>query len=164
MGPLWAGSAALRTSRGSGTLMLLPSLAPTPRSGAGHQLQDVWFWVPWNRGAWAQLQLLDLKSTFSYPEFPPAWPLSTALSIQSIYPMLLHPWNFPGKNTGMSCRFLLQGIFLTQGMNPHLLHWQADSLPLSHIRSLIQCTQTLKQGWKRESISGKQICSCTWKG
>ena len=25
--------------------------------------------------------------------------------------------------------FLLQGIFLTQRLNPHLLHWQADSLP-----------------------------------
>ena len=24
---------------------------------------------------------------------------------------------------------LLQGIFLAQGLNPHLLHWQADSLP-----------------------------------
>ena len=31
--------------------------------------------------------------------------------------------------------FLLQGIFLTQGLNPQLLHWQADSLPLSHQRS-----------------------------
>ena len=31
--------------------------------------------------------------------------------------------------------FLLQGIFLTQGSNPHLLHWQVDSLPLSHLRS-----------------------------
>ena len=28
--------------------------------------------------------------------------------------------------------FLLQGIFLTQGLNPHLLYWQAGSLPLSH--------------------------------
>ena len=27
---------------------------------------------------------------------------------------------------------LLQGIFLTQGLNLCLLHWQADSLPLSH--------------------------------
>ena len=26
--------------------------------------------------------------------------------------------------------FLLQGIFLTQRLNPHLLHWQADSLPI----------------------------------
>ena len=27
----------------------------------------------------------------------------------------------PGKNTGVSCHFLLQGVFLTQGSNPHLL-------------------------------------------
>ena len=27
---------------------------------------------------------------------------------------LLCPWDFPGKNTGMSCHFLLQGIFLTR--------------------------------------------------
>ena len=49
---------------------------------------------------------------------------------------LLCPWTFPGKNTGVGCHFLLQGIFLTQGSNPHLLcllHWQADSLPLSHL-------------------------------
>ena len=26
---------------------------------------------------------------------------------------LLCPWNFPGKNTGESCHFLFQGIFLT---------------------------------------------------
>ena len=26
---------------------------------------------------------------------------------------LLSPWNFPGKNTGLGCHFLLQGIFLT---------------------------------------------------
>ena len=28
---------------------------------------------------------------------------------------LLCPWDFPGKNTGVGCCFLLQGIFLTQG-------------------------------------------------
>ena len=33
---------------------------------------------------------------------------------------LLCPWNFPGKNTGVGCHFLLQGIFLTQGSNLHL--------------------------------------------
>ena len=38
----------------------------------------------------------------------------------------------PGKNTGVSCHFLLQGIFLTQRLNPHLLHWQAESLPMCH--------------------------------
>ena len=38
---------------------------------------------------------------------------------------------FPGKNTGMGYHFLLQGIFLTQGSNPHLLQ-SGDSLQLSH--------------------------------
>ena len=45
------------------------------------------------------------------------------------------PWNIPGKNTGGDCHFLLQRIFLTQGLNPQLLvscYWQADSLPLHH--------------------------------
>ena len=42
------------------------------------------------------------------------------------------PWNFPGKNTGEGCLFLLQGIIPTQGSNPRffrLLHGQVDSLP-----------------------------------
>ena len=35
---------------------------------------------------------------------------------------LLCPWDSPGKNTGMGCHFLLQGIFPTQGSNPGLPH------------------------------------------
>ena len=35
----------------------------------------------------------------------------------------------------MDCHFLLQGIFLTQGSNPHLLYWQVDSLLLHHLGS-----------------------------
>ena len=41
----------------------------------------------------------------------------------------------PGRNTGVGCHALLQGIFLTQGSDPcllHLLRWQVDSLPLHH--------------------------------
>ena len=30
---------------------------------------------------------------------------------------LLCPWDFPGKNSGVGCQFLLQGIFPTQGLN-----------------------------------------------
>ena len=44
---------------------------------------------------------------------------------------LLGPWDSPGKSTGVGFHFLLQGIFLTQGLNVsilHILHWQADSL------------------------------------
>ena len=44
--------------------------------------------------------------------------------------MSLCPWDSIGKNTGMGCHALLQGICLTQGSNPHLLlgrwflyHW-----------------------------------------
>ena len=36
----------------------------------------------------------------------------------------------PGKNTGIGCHFLLQRLFLTQGWNPHLLHWEVGSLQL----------------------------------
>ena len=45
---------------------------------------------------------------------------------------------FPGRNTEVGCHFLLQGIFPTQGLNPCLLcllHWQTDSLLLSHLGS-----------------------------
>ena len=35
---------------------------------------------------------------------------------------LLCPWDSPGKNTGVGCHPFLQGIFLTQGSNPDLLH------------------------------------------
>ena len=47
---------------------------------------------------------------------------------------LLCPWDSPDKNTGVGCHFLIQGIFLTQGLNPHLLsllQWQAGSLLLA---------------------------------
>ena len=35
---------------------------------------------------------------------------------------LLCPWNSPGKNTGVGSHSLLQGIFLTQGLNVGLPH------------------------------------------
>ena len=38
----------------------------------------------------------------------------------------------PGKNTRVGCHSILHGIFPTQGLNLHLLRWQAGSLPLSH--------------------------------
>ena len=58
----------------------------------------------------------------------------TLLRLHGLWPArLLCSWNFPSKNTGVGCHFLLQGIFLTQGSNLHLLyllHWQMGSLPL----------------------------------
>ena len=63
-----------------------------------------------------------------------SFPWSTLISWISrlLSTSLLCPWDFPGKNIGVGCHFLLQRIFPTQRPNPNLLHWQADSLPLSH--------------------------------
>ena len=43
-----------------------------------------------------------------------------------------HPWDFPSKNTGAGCHFLLQGIFLSQGLNLGLLHCRKMLHSLSH--------------------------------
>ena len=51
---------------------------------------------------------------------------------------LLCPWDSPGKNTGVGCHALLQGIFLIQGLNPHLLcllHCRQVLYPLNHLGS-----------------------------
>ena len=45
---------------------------------------------------------------------------------------LLCPWDFPGKNIGVSCRFLPRGIFPDPGTEPLSLAWRVDSLPLCH--------------------------------
>ena len=54
------------------------------------------------------------------------WPMGCSLPGSSVHR------DSPGKNTGVGCYALLQGIFLTQRSNPHfwsLLHWQTGSLP-----------------------------------
>ena len=55
---------------------------------------------------------------------------------------LLSPWDSPGKNPGVGCHALLQGVFPTQGSNPGVLHWQVHSLPLMFIWKPV----VLKQG------------------
>ena len=69
--------------------------------------------------------------------------VSDSLQSYALYlSSLLCPWNFPGKNTGVGCYFLLQGIFPAQGLNLSLLclpHWQADSLPLRHLGNPPPC-------------------------
>ena len=51
---------------------------------------------------------------------------------------LLSPLGSPIKNPGVGCHALLQGIFLTQGSNLCLLHWQVDSLPTAPAGKPIQ--------------------------
>ena len=57
---------------------------------------------------------------------------------------LVTPWNvacqaplsldFPGKNTGMGCNFLLQGIFPTQELNLGLLYCRQILYHLSYAK------------------------------
>ena len=51
------------------------------------------------------------------------WPCGLQLA------SLLYHWNFLGKNAGVGCHCLLQGIFLTQGLN----------LGLPHCRQILHC-------------------------
>ena len=49
--------------------------------------------------------------------------MSDSLPSHGLEPVrLLSPWNSPGRNTGVGSHFLLQRIFLTQGLNLDLLH------------------------------------------
>ena len=50
---------------------------------------------------------------------------------------LLCPWDSPGKNAGVGCHALLQGIFLTQGLNQGPLH-------LRLCRRILYCWATRK--------------------
>ena len=61
---------------------------------------------------------------------------------------LLHPWDSPGKNTGVCCHSLLQGIFPTQGSNPGLPHCR---------QTLYHLNQQGSPCWKRLS---KSPCAC----
>ena len=47
----------------------------------------------------------------------------------------LCPWNSPGKKTGVSCHFLLQGIFPTQGSNRGLPYCRQTLYHLSYQES-----------------------------
>ena len=50
----------------------------------------------------------------------------------------------PGKNTGVSCHSLLQGVFPTQGSNPSLLHCRQSLFHLSYQESTYVVVETGK--------------------
>ena len=85
--------------------------------------------------------------------------VSNSLRLQGLWPArLLCPWNSPGKNTGVGCPALLQGIFLTQGLNPCLLcllHCRQILSPLSHwgSRKLTSKEESLCSGHRETGIS-----------
>ena len=65
--------------------------------------------------------------------------LSQSAVSDSLQPAsLLCPWDLPGKNNGVGCHALLQGICPIQGSVLGFLHWLGDSLLLSHLGSPFQ--------------------------
>ena len=59
--------------------------------------------------------------------------VSDSLRFYGLQPIRLPcPWNSPGKSTGVGCHFLLQRIFLTQGLNQGCLHCKWILYHLSH--------------------------------
>ena len=93
------------------------------------------------------LFLFSVKPKFSSVQF------SHSIIYDSLWPhgwqpaRLLCPRDYPGKNTGVGCHFLLQRIFPTQRSNsclPQLLQWQVDAILLSHLGSS-WCTVQLKK-------------------
>ena len=80
--------------------------------------------------------------------FLSSWPLSATLDhIARPCPVACQefcPWNFPGKNIGLSSHSLLQGIFLTQGSNSGLLQCRQILYHLSHQDSPPEGTINLK--------------------
>ena len=65
--------------------------------------------------------------------------MSDSLQPYELQPTRLFcPWDSPGRNARVGCCALLQGIFPTQGLNPHvlhLLHCKWILYPLSHLGS-----------------------------
>ena len=75
---------------------------------------------------------------------------STTATLWTVATRFLRPWDFPGKNAGVGCHFLLQRIFPTQGSNPRLLcllHCRKVLYPLSHQGSPQNLCDELNKYW-----------------
>ena len=78
------------------------------------------------------------------------------LQSHRLYPTRLFClWNSPGKNTGVGCHPLFQGIFLTQGSNLGLLNCRRILYHLSYQESLNRSTNDKGSGWWGKPVGSK---------
>ena len=93
-------------------------------------------------GCWGQREMPRRSHVHRHDKSGTArGPPACVLSLLSCDRLFVTPWTvahqapltmgFSRKNTGVGCHALLQGIFLTQGLNLSLQHWQEGSLPLA---------------------------------
>ena len=82
---------------------------------------DIQDWFPLRLTGWISLRSKDLSRDFSNTTVWKHKFTSTQLYLWSgsyihTPTRLLGPWDFPGKNSGVDCHFLLQGIFLMRDL------------------------------------------------
>ena len=76
--------------------------------------------TPWT-AAYQAPQSMGFSRQEYWSGVPLPSPKSRSVMSISLRPHGLYsPWNYPGQNTGLGSLSLLQGIFLSQGSNPHL--------------------------------------------
>ena len=84
--------------------------------------------VPTQRGHGNSVLTLEVTSV-----------VSDSLQFYGLEPAkLLYLWDFQGKNIGVGCHFLLEGIFLTQRSNPHLLFLLQEMGIQDHLTCLLR--------------------------
>ena len=81
--------------------------------------------------------------------FSLVWLCATVWTVAHQAPLSM---GFPGKNTGVGCHALLQGIFLTQGLNLRLLH----------CRLIFYCWATWKTPMVNKEIKTKLQWATSW--
>ena len=77
-------------------------------------------------------QMLYWKEWHLCPKVLVAQSCPTLCGPMDCSPPVSSPWDSPGKNTGVGCHALLQGIFQTQESNPGLLHCRQILYRLNH--------------------------------
>ena len=75
----------------------------------------------------------------THSRFSHVWLFATLWTVAHQAPLSM---GFSRQEYWVGYHFLLQGIFLNQGLNPRLLHWQAGSSPLRHL-GRERCKDTL---------------------
>ena len=102
------------------------------------------------KGASSPRQKVKVKSLSFVRLFATPWTVARLLS----------PWDFPGKNTGVGCLFLLQEIFPIQGLKLSLPHCRQTLYRLSHqgskyvVNTLPRCICAVKNQVKNPASTG----------
>ena len=102
------------------------------------------------------LFFMIVKGHILHPNKWMKWSESRSVVSNSLRPHgLYNPWNSPDQNTGVGSLSLLQGIFLTQGLNPGLPYCSQILYQLSHKRSprileWVACPFSGRSSWSRD--------------